>query len=139
MNKIMKKTLEELIVTTSFYHPLSNSKVEKLYRTMNNILAKKIEDNKCSWDLFINQILAALRLNVSESTKFSPFYLLYGRDVTIPLNNILKPRWLCYGDTHHEIALQEQHHAFTLIRSNLKKIKQRQADHLNRKKQGGKF
>jgi len=136
VNRMMKRTLEELNVhhvTTSFYHPQSNGKVERLHRTMNDILAKKIGDNERSWDLYINQMLAALRFNVSESTKFSPFYLVYGRDVILPLDNILKPRRLYYGDEHHEIALREQHRAFTLVRSNLQKAKQRQADRLHSK------
>ena len=136
INYIMRKTLEELNVhhvTTSYYHPQSNGKVERLHRTMNDILAKKIGENRQSWDLYINQMLAALRFNVSESTKFSPYYLLYGRDVILPLDNILKPRKLYYGDEHHEIALQEQHRAFTLIRNYQKRVKQRQADRLNDK------
>ena len=126
VNKIMKRTLENLNihhVTTSFYHPQSNGKVERLHRTMNSILAKKIGDNDRSWDLYINQMLAAIRFNVSETTKFSPFYLLYSRDVVLPLDNILKPRRLHYGDQHHEMAIQEQHRAFVRVRSNMLKAK----------------
>ena len=82
INRIMKRTREELNVhhvTTSFFHPQSNGKFESLLRTMNDILARKIGDNERSWVLYINQMLAVLRFNVSESTKFSPFYLMYSR------------------------------------------------------------
>ena len=87
----MKKTLEELNehhVTTWFYHPQSNGKVERFHRTMHDILAKKIGHNEQSWDVYINQMLAAVRFHVSETTKFSPYYLLYIRDVILPLDNI---------------------------------------------------
>ena len=99
VNRIMKGTLEELnvhYVTTLFYYPQSNSKVERLHRTMNEILAKKIGDNERSLDLFINQMPATLRFNVSESTKFSPFYLVHDRNVIFPLDNTLKPHQLYY-------------------------------------------
>ena len=126
INKIMKKTLEDLNihhVTTSFYHPQSNGKVERFHRTMHDVLAKKIGSNEQSWDVYINQMLAAVRFHVSETTKFSPYYLLYNRDVILPLDNILRPRRIYYGDEHHEIALQEMHRCFTLVRSNIKKAR----------------
>ena len=130
----MKKTLEELnvhYVTTSFYHPQSNGKVERFHRTMHDILAKKICHNEQSWDVYINQMLAAVRFHVSETTKFSPYYLLYNRDVILPLDNILRPRRIYYGEEHHEIALQEMHRTFTLVRNNIRKAKK------NNKKQNG--
>ena len=136
INKTMKETLENLNVNhvkTSFYHPQSNGKVERLHRTMHDILAKKIGDNANSWDLHINQMLAAIRFNVSESTKFSPFYLIYNRDVVLPLDTILKPRRVYYGEEHHHIAFQEQHRAFTLVRNNLKKAKNKQIERSNSK------
>ncbi|CAC5360228.1 unnamed protein product [Mytilus coruscus] len=53
--------------------------------------------------------LAAIRFNVNESTKFSPYSLLYYRDPVLPIDNTLKPRRKYYGEEEHTIALQEQH------------------------------
>ena len=92
VNKIMKKTLKDLNVhhlTTSFYHPQSNGKV----------LAKNTGNDK--------QVLAVIRFHVNETTKFLPYYLLYNRNIILPLDNILRPRRIHYGDEHHEIVLQE--------------------------------
>ena len=63
----MKKTLEDLNVhhvTTSFYHPQSNGKVERFHRTMHDFLAKKIGHKEQSWDIYINQMLAAVRFHM---------------------------------------------------------------------------
>lgn len=91
INMVMKKTLEELNIdhVTTSYHPQSNGKVERLHRTMHNILAKKIGSNKQTWDLYMNQMFADIRNNVSKSTKFLTFYLVYNRDVILPSDLIL--------------------------------------------------
>ena len=130
VNRIVKETLDRLkinYVLTSVYHPQSNAKVECFHRTLHDILAKKLADNQETWDLHLNQALAAIRFNVNESSKFSPFYLLYYRDVVLPIDNILKPRRKYVGEDYHQIALQEQHKAFVTVRSNLRKAKKRQA------------
>ena len=135
VNRIVKETLDRLKINhvlTSVYHPQSNAKVERFHRTLHDILAKKVADNQETWDLHLNQALAAIRFNVSESSKFSPFYLLYNRDVVLPIDNILKPRRKYVGEDYHQIALQEQHKAFVTVRSNLRKAKKRQAKYADR-------
>lgn len=136
VNGIMKRALEELNVdhvTTSFYHPQSNGKIERFHRTMHDVLAKKIGDNDRSWDMYLNQMLAAVRFHVSETTKYSPYYLLYNRDVVLPLDNILRPRRIYYGEEDHEIALQDMHRTFTLVRNNVKRARKKMIDRANEK------
>ena len=91
------------------------------------MLAKKVANDQQTWDMFLNQALAAVRFNVSESSKFSPYFLLYNRDVVLPVDNILKPRRKYLGEESHQIALQEQHKSFVAVRNHLKKAKKRQA------------
>ena len=62
-----------------------------------------------SWDIYLNQMLTAVRFHVSETIHFSPYYLLYNRDIILPLDNISRPRRIYYGNEHYEIALQEVH------------------------------
>ena len=135
-NKTVRETLQALNVrhvTTSLYHPNSNGKVERFHRVLNDILAKKLRDNVNTWDLHLNQTLAAIRFNCSESTKFSPFFLLYNRDVVLPLDNILKPRRKYVGENSHKIALEQQHKSFVLVHKYLKRAKRRQAKYANKK------
>ena len=120
VNRTVIETLARLKidhVLTSVYHPQSNAKVERFHRTLHDILAKRIADNQQTWDLFLKQALAAIRFNVSESSKFSPFFLLYNRDVVLPVDNILKPRRRYVGEEMHQIALQEQHKSFVAVRN----------------------
>ncbi len=119
-------------VLTSVYHPQSNAKVERFHRTLHDVLSKKLEENQQTWDLFLNQALAAVRFNISVSSKFSPFFLLYNRDVVLPIDNLMKPRRKYQGEDLHQVALQEQHKTFTLVRRHLKKAKKRQAKYADR-------
>ena len=101
VNRKVKETLEALNVhhvKTSLNHPASNSKVECFHWVLLDVLAKKLKDNVNTWDLYLNKTLAAMRFNVSESSKFLSFFLLSNRDLVLPLHNILKPRWKYAGD-----------------------------------------
>ena len=92
VNWVMKETLRTLNIhhmTTSFYRPQSNSKVERSHRTLHDILAKKSADGLDIWDLYLNKVLAALCFNVSKATDYTPFYLVYNRDVVLPIDKLL--------------------------------------------------
>lgn len=135
VNQKVKKVLEEMNVhhvTTSYYCPQGNGKVERFHRTLHDVLSKKIQDNPQTWDLYLNQTLAAIRFHTNESSKFSPFYLMYGRDVVLPLDSILKPRRRYMGEAQHEIILQEQHKAFTLVHRHLKEARKKQKQNADR-------
>lgn len=70
-NRTVKETLHALNIShvkTSNYHPHSNAKFERFHRTLHDVMGKKLEDNLSTWDVFLNQVLAAIRFNVNEST-----------------------------------------------------------------------
>ena len=93
VNKIVRETLNTLNIKhikTSFYAPNSNGKIERSHRTLLSVLTKLLNDNVRDWDLHLNSALAAIRFSVNETTKFSPFFLLYNRDPIFPLDNVLK-------------------------------------------------
>ena len=82
--------------------------------------------------LFLNQALTAIRFNVSDSAKFSSFFLLYNGDVVSLVGNILKPRRRYVGGEMHQTALQEQHKSFVAVRNHLRKAKKRQVKYADR-------
>ena len=105
VSKIVKEKLTRLKidqVLTSVYHPQSNAKVGRFHKTLLDVLSKKEADNPQTWDLNLNQALAAIRFSVSESSRYSPFFLFYKRDVVLPIDNILKPRRKYLGEDNHQ-------------------------------------
>lgn len=142
INRVVRETLQALNihhVTTSFYHPQGNAKVERFHRTLHDVLSKKLKDNLNTWDVYLNQTLAAIRFNINESSKFSPFFLLFNRDVVLTLDTILKPRRKYVGEDMHQIALEQQHKSFLLVHKNLKQAKKRQAHYANKNAKDLKF
>ena len=85
-------------------------------------MSKKVSNSHDTWNIYLNQVLAAIRLNVKELTQFSPFYLLYNYDLALPIDNILKPRRGYLGEEPHKIGL-EQHKSFVTVHQHLKKAK----------------
>ena len=119
-------------IKTSFYCPQANGRVERFHKTLHSVMMKKIQEDVQTWDLYLNQTLAAVRFHVNESSKFSPFFLLYNRDVVLPLDTILKPRKRYVGEDMHKIALQQQHKSFTLVHRHMKEAKRKQKEYADR-------
>ena len=82
--------------------------------------------------MFLNQALAAIRFNTSDTTKMSPFFASYNRDPVLPLDNILQPRRKYHGEQNHKIALERQHKSFLLVHKFQKRSKRRQARYANK-------
>ena len=119
----MKDTLAALNIkhiTTSFYSPQSNGMAERSHQTLMNVLSKKIKDNPEVWDLYLSSACAAINFSVHESSKFSPFFLLYNRDPIIPIDSILQVRERYPGQELYKLALEKQHESFMLVHKHLK-------------------
>lgn len=93
-------------VTTSPYHPQSNAKVEHFHKTLADMLAKLTGDNQEDCDLFLMQTLAAVRFTINETSQYSPYFLLFGRDIVLPIDNLLKSHRKYLGKDHHKLILE---------------------------------
>jgi len=119
-------------IKTSFYNPAGNSKIERFHRSLHDVLAKKLQNNLQTWDLYLNQVVAAIRFTVNETTKLSPFYMVFGRSPVMPLDTILKPRAKYVGTEPYKIAIQEQHRAFLLAHKRIRKAQKKRAHYANK-------
>ena len=95
---------------TTAYHPHCNGLVERFNRTLLDMLSTAVKNHKMDWDQCIRRVCLAYNSSVHASTGYSPFYLMYGRQVNLPVD-------LMYGSTPHE-ACTLGDYAYTL-RKNL--------------------
>jgi transposase InsO family protein len=75
--------------TTTPYHPRTNGKVENLNGTLGSMLTKYLMGKPTRlWDQYLTQALFATRVRVHATSKYSPFYLLYGCQPFRPTDDV---------------------------------------------------
>ncbi|XP_070209718.1 uncharacterized protein [Littorina saxatilis] len=77
---------------TTPYHAQCNGLVERFNGTLKTMLRKLAQEKPRTWDRYIPALLFAYREVPQESLGFSPFELLYGRQVRGPMA-ILRQAW----------------------------------------------
>lgn len=86
--KLFKLTGVKHIVSTA-YHPQTNGLDERFNQTLQRSLLKMIEENEHNWESFLDPVLFAYRTSKQASTKYSPFFVLYGREPKLPIDYIV--------------------------------------------------
>ena len=76
-------------INTSGYHPQTDGLVERFHQTLISMLSRYVEKHARDWDHYLPYMLYAYRVTAQESTKESPFFLLYGRDARQPVEEAL--------------------------------------------------
>ena len=73
---------------TSAYHPETNGLTERAVQTFKRGLRKyALIHDKRDWDLELPWLLMGYRFSRQESTKLSPYYMLYGREPVLPVGS----------------------------------------------------
>ena len=91
MNEVSRLlSLQQL--TTIPYRPYSKGPVEKFHAMLKRVLLTMCAERPNDWDKYLPALLFAVREIPQESLGFSPFELLYGRNVRGPMQ-ILRELW----------------------------------------------
>ena len=77
---------------SSAYHPQSNGLDERMNQTLTRALVKFVNENQDDWDVHIKSILFAYRTSKNDSTKFTPFELMFGRAPVLPIEMAIKSK-----------------------------------------------
>ena len=71
---------------TSPYHAQTNGQVECMNQTIIRMIGKLEEDKKACWSQHLPELLLAYNATCSAVTRYSPYYLLFGRRSRIPVD-----------------------------------------------------
>ena len=75
------KELKIKQILSSAYHPESQGVLERWHQTFKSMLRKFCTESNPNWDEGVDYLLFAIREAPQESTGFSPFEMLYGRNL----------------------------------------------------------
>ena len=99
-------------MSSTTYYPVANGLAEAFNKTIEKLLKKFVSKNQCDWDDKLGECLWAYRTTVRISIKATPFSLVYGCKVLLPLEvQIPSPRVALttrmVDEKKHRLGLQE--------------------------------
>ena len=112
---------------TTPYHPSANGQVERINRTLLQMIRCTLKEGQTNWDSRLQMLVAAVRSSVNSLTGFTPNLLMLGREVIQPLQLMTG-----VGDPNTSIHIfvdrtqKEMQEAHELARQSLKMQQQRQ-------------
>lgn len=65
---------------TTPYHPQTNGLVERSHRTLADMLSRLVNYQHTDWDELLPFVTAAYNTATHEATKYTPFFLVHGRE-----------------------------------------------------------
>ena len=70
---------------TTAYHPQCDGLVERQNRTLQDIITNFVSEHSLDWDQWLDQAVFAYNTSVHESTKMSPYEMVFGRPARMPI------------------------------------------------------
>ena len=127
-NKEMQEVCDTLGLKHIFspvYTPQSNGRLEGWHRFFITCIAKHIRGGGVEWDELVPLAVSAYNFFPCQSSKESPFVLMFGRDPITPVAKLLelKPRY--YGERGAMLKIDTLRRLYTIVVQNIRKAREK--------------
>ncbi|XP_067056017.1 uncharacterized protein [Acropora muricata] len=129
---------------TSAYNSQSNGLDERTNQTVKKTLRKLTANKDEDWEDYLNGVLFAINTNTSTTTKYSPFFLMYGRNPVFPMESEVQSMQPLPSFTDDELELQLSRHVkamnqlrdqiFPKVSENINHAQEKQRQQFQRRK-----
>ena len=127
-NKEMRQVCETLGVKHIFspvYTPESNRHLEGWHRFFKACIAKHSQGGGVKWDELVPLEVSAYNFFPCQSSKESPFILMFGRDPITPVAKLLEPRPRYYGERGSALKMDKLRRLYTVVIQNICKAREK--------------
>ena len=127
-SKEMKQICDELEIKQVFspvYTPQANGRLEGWHRFLKFCIAKHIRGADIEWDDLIPLADSAYNFFPCQSSKESPFVLMFGRDPITPIAKLLEPRLKFYGEKGISLRMDTLRKLYTVAAENIRRAREK--------------
>jgi hypothetical protein len=126
---------------TTPYHPQSDGLVERFNRTLGAMLSQYVNDHHTDWDKNLCYVMLAYRSSVQETTRYTPHFLMFGREVRLPIDAVFgRPEPQAAESTEWARELRQAlDNAYTIVRQKQGLKQQLQKDVYDRRCNGAPY
>ncbi len=83
-------------ISTTPYNPQSNGEVEVMNNIIKTMLSQYVNHSHTDWDQHINLVKSAYHSVPHSSTGYTPNYLMFGRELKLPVDKIISAKEIYY-------------------------------------------
>lgn len=123
---------------TTSYHAMGNGQCERYNRTLLNMLGTLKPEQKQNWKLHINPLVHAYNCTRNESTGVSPYFLMFGRNPRLAIDEefcLQKTEWKSTSKYINNLK-KNMKSAYELVTRNMKKSQEKQKEGYDQRVRG---
>jgi hypothetical protein len=125
------KALGTTLSMSTAYHPQTDGQTENANKVLEIMLRSRVDFDQKDWDTHLAAAELAINNAKNETTGYSPFYLFYGREATLPLDLAITQLTGAKDNPTAAEALARWRRALVYAQENTERAQRTQAKYAN--------